>query len=453
MSPCFNSCTAANPGWGSQLACGQNTPPQVQLLHETIALMAANGNHPLGLYISIPFCRSKCTYCNFASGVYPASEHARYVDRLVEDISKAADWAAQMCVELPRAVDTIYLGGGTPSLLEPDLLEKLFHAIRTQFDLEPDAEITVECAPGQIADATLAAFQSLGVNRVSLGVQSFIDREAQVSGRLHGRAVVEQDLRRLRNSGIANLNVDLIAGLAGQTLASWEDSLTALVDSGVPHASVYMLEVDEDSRLGREMLSGGARYYAGLVPTDDAIAQMYTQAIERLHRSGLEQYEISNFCRPGFASRHNLRYWQRRPYLGLGLDASSMLRTVDSGDVLRSTTTSDLKEFLAGPTPVETAWLSPATQFEEAWFLGLRLNSGVDVATLEPEFGHEPVARAMRVVGTLVEDGLLDSDGKIVRLTPRGRMISNEVFQQFLELDSGERELDSPKNHESMLSH
>jgi oxygen-independent coproporphyrinogen-3 oxidase len=345
-----------------------------------------------------------------------------------------------MGVELPRAVDTVYLGGGTPSLLAPQLLEKLFKAVRTQFDVEPDAEITVECAPGQIADETLGAFQSVGVNRVSLGVQSFIDREAQVSGRLHSRAVVEQDLHRLRNAGIANLNVDLIAGLAGQTMASWEESLAALVDSEIPHASVYMLEVDEDSRLGREMLSGGARYYAGLVPTDDTIVQMYTLGLERLGRAGLEQYEISNLCRPGFASRHNLRYWERRPYLGLGLDASSMLREADSGYVLRSTTTSDLGEFLTGPKPVETAWLSPARQFEEAWFLGLRLNRGVDVNAVEREFGADPVALAMSVVGALVEDGLLESDRLTVRLTPRGRMLSNEVFQEFLGLDLNEGE-------------
>jgi oxygen-independent coproporphyrinogen-3 oxidase len=213
----------------------------------------------LGLYISIPFCRSKCTYCNFASGVYPASEHARYVDRLVEDIRGAERWAAQVGVELPRVLDTIYLGGGTPSLLAQELLTKLFDAIRTQFKVEADAEITVECAPGQLADETLGAFAALGVNRVSLGVQSFIDREAKVSGRLHNRAHVLEDLQRLSAAGITNLNVDLIAGLAGQTFDSWDESLAVLVESGVPHASVYMLEVDEDSRLGREMLAGGIR--------------------------------------------------------------------------------------------------------------------------------------------------------------------------------------------------
>lgn len=414
-------------------------------MRETIHVMAAKKDNRLGLYISIPFCRSKCTYCNFASGVYPASEHERYVDRLIQDLSLAPDWAARMRVELPRTVDTVYLGGGTPSLLAPELLERLFGAVRAQFDVEPDAEITVECAPGQIADETLEAFISVGVNRVSLGVQSFIDREAQVSGRFHSRAVVEKDLGRLRIAGIDNLNVDLIAGLAGQTSASWEESISVLLDSGIPHASVYMLEVDEDSRLGREMLAGGARYYAELVPTDDSIAQMYSRAIERLGQAGFEQYEISNFCRPGFSSRHNLRYWERRPYLGLGLDASSMLRealraadSLESGSVLRSTTTSDLGAFLSRTGPIENAWLSPARQYEEAWFLGLRLNRGVEIAALEREFGRAALKRAMAVVGRLIEEGLMVSDSKAVRLTPQGRMLSNDVFQEFLGLDAGE---------------
>jgi len=280
----------------------------------------------LGIYISVPFCRSKCTYCNFASGVYPAADHLPYVERLIEDLASAQAWAAAMGVELPRRVDTVYLGGGTPSLLEPNLLERLFAAMRAEFDLDADAEITMECAPGQLADATLDAIVASGVNRASLGVQSFVDSEAHASGRLHNRTKVEQDLQRLRAAGIANLNVDLIAGLAVQTFASWHESLKALVDAGVPHASVYMLEVDEDSRLGREVLKRGARYRADLVPCDDAIARMYESAIERLEEAGLMQYEISNFARPGFESRHNLRYWQRRPYLGVGLDASSMLR-------------------------------------------------------------------------------------------------------------------------------
>lgn len=395
--------------------------------------MAANGEK-LGLYVSIPFCRSKCTYCNFASGVHPASEHAPYVDRLIEDLRKSRTWASGMDVQVPRAVDSIYLGGGTPSLLEPQLIAKLFAAMRTEFAVESDAEITVECAPGQLSDATLEALALALVNRVSLGVQSFIDLEAQVSGRLHKRAKVLDDLRRLRATGIRNLNVDLIAGLAGQTPASWDESLSVLIEAGVPHASVYMLEVDEDSRLGREMLGGGARYHAELVPSDDAIAQMYETAIERLEKAGLKQYEISNFARRGHQSLHNMRYWERRPYLGLGLDASSALFAEDDGTrlLLRSKTTDDLKDYLDGAGCVETGWLSPEQQHEEAWFLGLRLNRGVKLSELRREFGKGAVARALPVVGRLSESGLIHADGRTVSLTRRGRLLSNEVFQEFL---------------------
>jgi len=401
--------------------------------------VTADQDNALGLYIAIPFCRSKCTYCNFASGVYPASEHARYVDRLVNDLQSAGEWAGQVNVNLPRRVDTVYLGGGTPSLLAPGLIQNLFTAIRANFHLDADAEITVECAPGQIAGETLDALVAAGVNRVSLGVQSFIDREAQSSGRLHSRAIVEDDLRRLRAAGIRNINLDLIAGLAGQTFASWQESLDALIGAGVPHASVYMLEVDEDSRLGREMLAGGVRYHAELVPNDDAIARMYTQAIDSLATAGLAQYEISNFCLPGFASRHNLRYWQRRPYLGLGLDASSMLRAPRSSraeipNVLRATTSDDLTAYLGASQPLETTWHSPASQLEEAWFLGLRLNAGVRVADLQSEFGLSAVTPALEVVSRLAEEGLLLSEGGVVRLTARGQLLSNDVFQEFLGL-------------------
>jgi oxygen-independent coproporphyrinogen-3 oxidase len=411
---------------------------QPEAVRETIFLVTRIAENALGLYLSIPFCRSKCTYCNFASGVYPASQHEQYVDRLVEDLRGAAEWAAGIGVELPRRVDTVYLGGGTPSLLAPDLVTRLFAALRVHFDLDADAEITMECAPGQLADATLGAMAAAGVNRVSLGVQSFVDREAHESGRLHSRLIVEQDLRRLRQAGITSLNIDLIAGLAGQTFESWEHSLTALVESAVPHASIYMLEVDEDSRLGRELLAGGARYHAGLVPTDDAIAQMYERAIERLSGAGLDQYEISNLGAAAFRSRHNLRYWQRRAYLGVGLDASSALHSIqDAGPryLLRANATDDLASYLTGPQSCETAWLSPARQHEEAWFLGLRLNAGVDVAALQGEFGHALVEPALEIADRLAADGLVTSDGATVRLTAQGRLLSNNVFQEFLGLE------------------
>jgi oxygen-independent coproporphyrinogen-3 oxidase len=405
--------------------------------------MTRSSGIALGIYISVPFCRSKCTYCNFASGVFPAADHARYVERVIADLARARTWSESMTVELPRRVDTVYLGGGTPSLLAPELLGQLFAALRGEFDLDANAEVTMECAPGQLADEVLEAMAAAGVNRVSLGVQSFVDSEAHASGRLHNHAVVEADLKRLRAASITNLNVDLIAGLAGQTFASWEESLEALVASEVPHASVYMLEVDEDSRLGREMLKGGARYRAGLVPNDDAIAHMYERAIERLEAAGLRQYEISNFCLPGSWSRHNLRYWERRPYLGVGLDASSALHAAafwrsaanrtEPAPMLRTTTTDDLQAYLAGTGAMETEWRTSAQQHEEAWFLGLRTNAGVDVAALRAEFGEELVDPAMETVRRFAADGLLVFDGVRVRLTARGRLISNDVFQEFLE--------------------
>jgi putative oxygen-independent coproporphyrinogen III oxidase len=404
--------------------------------------MARSTDDQLGLYISIPFCRSKCTYCNFASGVYPARDHDRYVNRLIEDVRACRRRAQDLSVVLPHTIDTVYLGGGTPSLLAPELISRLFHAIRTEFDLEAGAEVTVECAPGQIADATLHSLAQAGVNRVSLGVQSFIDSEARGSGRLHNRSLVLDDLRRLRSAGITNLNIDLIAGLAGQSLLSWTESLKVLVETGVPHASIYMLEVDDDSRLGRELLAGGARYHAELVPSDDTIARMYETAIDTIESASLRQYEISNFARPGFESRHNLRYWQRRPYLGIGLDASSALPAREtafdisgqvSRRVLRSKTTDNLGEYLDGVPASEDTWFSPARQHEEAWFLGLRLNAGVEVSTLEREFGCEAVARSMEIVRRLDREGLVIWDGSSVRLTPRGRLLSNDVFAEFLQ--------------------
>jgi oxygen-independent coproporphyrinogen III oxidase len=401
--------------------------------------MVVSGSDQLGLYVSIPFCRSKCTYCNFASGVFPAHEHARYVQRLIDEMHHAREWTDGLGAALPSSVDTIYLGGGTPSLLEPDLIYRLFSAIGSSFTIDPCAEITIECAPGQLSDSTLHALAPVGVNRVSLGVQSFMDTEARQSGRLHTRAMVFDDLRRLREAGITNLNIDLIAGLAGQTFASWQESVAALIETGVPHASVYMLEIDDESRLGRELLAGGARYHAGLVPSDDAIARMYEYAIDVLGGAGLSQYEISNFARPGFESRHNLRYWQRRPYLGIGLDASSMLHASTSssdrwetGHVLRFTTGDDLKEYIEGRQPPEIARFSPERQHEEAWFLGLRLNRGVSVTALQKEFGNQMVAPALEVVELLAARGLMAHTGNSVCLTGNGRLLSNDVFQEFL---------------------
>lgn len=383
----------------------------------------------LGIYISVPFCRSKCTYCNFASGVFPSSYMERYVERVCEDLKTAVKRFSGM----PRVVDTIYLGGGTPSLLPPDLLQSLFIAIREHFLVANDAEITVECAPGQLADDALDAMLDCGVNRISFGVQSFIDQEAKATGRLHTRAVALEDIRRVQRTGIARVNADLIAGLPRQTPASWSESLAVLVDSEVDHASIYMLEVDDDSRLGREVLGGGARYFAPQIPSDDAIADMYIDAMNVLAANRLAQYEISNFARSGAESVHNMKYWLRKPYLGLGVDAHSMLR-VEGGDVIRFATTDDLNVYLESPCWDDRHVLTSRDQLEEAWFLGLRMNAGVNLREMEAEFGRSSVETYKPVIEELAAEELLEISDNQIALTLRGRMLSNEVFVRFLDV-------------------
>ncbi|HEX3105989.1 MAG TPA: radical SAM protein, partial [Terriglobales bacterium] len=224
---------------------------------------------PLGLYISVPFCKTKCSYCNFASDVFSRTVFDTYVARVCGEIEQATQTADQMGVLLDRTVDTIYFGGGTPTLLDVTQLECIFVTIRQNFSVEAGAEITVECAPGTLTPSTLETLPRCGVNRVSLGVQSFDDKEAASVGRLHKRATVIEDINQLCRAGISNVNVDLIAGLPHQGRESWGASLTELISLDVPHASIYMLEVDEDSRLGRELIAGGQKYHAHFVPDED----------------------------------------------------------------------------------------------------------------------------------------------------------------------------------------
>lgn len=385
----------------------------------------------LGIYISVPFCRAKCTYCNFASGVFSVAHHERYIGTVLHQVRRARQAALKIGAEMPEMVDSIYLGGGTPSILSPRLVTQLFREIREHFEVSPKAEITVECAPGQMEDDVLEAMLQSGVNRISFGVQSFVDQEAQAAGRLHTRVAALADIARVRTRGMSSINVDLIAGLPHQTATSWKESLDLLADSGADHASVYMLEVDEDSRLGREILDGGARYHASAVPSDELIADMYVEAIDRLSAAGLPQYEISNFAAVGQTSAHNLKYWLRHPYLGFGLDAHSMLATVE-GDAVRFQTRDEMEPFLGDPTWQEIKVLTAEKRCEEAWFLGLRLNQGIDLEELAREFGPKPVADSQVTIAELSKAGLLQKRGQKVALTLRGRLLSNEVFANFL---------------------
>src|SRR6266496_3668036 len=357
----------------------------------------------LGIYISVPFCRTKCTYCNFASDVFSRVVFEKYIARLCDEIQHAPETAQQTGALFERSIDTIYLGGGTPTLLDVAQLERVFVTIQQKFNVQPDAEITAECAPGTLTDSVLGILRSCGVNRVSLGVQSFVDHEAASVGRLHKRETVIADIARLRAAGIASINLDLIAGLPHQTVESWNYSLNELIETGVPHASVYMLEIDEDSRLGRELIAGGQKYHAHFVPDEDLTADLYETACERLNDAGIRQYEISNFARSGFESIHNLKYWKRQTYLGFGVDAHSMLVTEEGA--VRFANPESLEDYL-GHVPATRTVVSRDQALEECLFLGLRQTAGVDLRLISGSFGTDATSKFSEVINELTREGL-----------------------------------------------
>lgn len=385
---------------------------------------------PVGLYLSVPFCRTKCSYCNFASDVFSKAVFQRYVDRVCSDLGNAAAIAKTMGGRFERSVDSVYLGGGTPTVLAASELERLFAAVWQSFDMLPNAEITVECAPGTLAGEVIESLLRCGVNRVSLGVQSFVDGEAAAVGRLHKRATVLEDLARLRAAGISNINIDLIAGLPHQTAESWQVSLSEAIAAGAPHASVYMLEIDEDSRLGRELIAGGTKYHAHFVPDEDLTADLYEEACEKLGQTGIRQYEISNFARAGWESRHNMKYWTRQPYLGFGVDAHSMLRSTNEDQEAVRFSTSDVLEAYVAGSALKRIPVSRQAALEENFFLGLRLTKGIDLGRIAQKFGGGH--GYLEILDELVAGGLMSREGGTVKLTSRGRLLSNEVFERFL---------------------
>jgi len=388
---------------------------------------------PLGLYISVPFCRTKCSYCNFASDVFSKAVFQRYVERVCADIQSAAATAEARGANFERAADTVYLGGGTPTLLDISQLERIFVTLSQNFHRAPDAEITVECAPGTLSVAVVEALVHCGVNRVSLGVQSFVDEEAASVGRLHKRDTVLEEITRLRSAGITNINVDLIAGLPHQTMESWEFSLRETIGTGVPHVSVYMLEVDEDSRLGRELIAGGTKYHAHSVPDDELTADMYETACKELDNAGVMQYEISNFSREGFESRHNLKYWTRQPYFGFGVDAHSMLLAQSpTVNAVRFFTPDAVERYVAGEAVTVTP-VSRSEAIEETFFLGLRLTRGLDLREVWAQFGKSAESEFEEVIADLIQLELLERNSDVIRLTARGRLLSNEAFTRFID--------------------
>jgi oxygen-independent coproporphyrinogen-3 oxidase len=383
----------------------------------------------VGVYVQVPFCQTKCTYCNFHTGVVSSSRFAPYVDAVCREVREHRQLLEAARVNWPSedsVVDTVYIGGGTPSLLEATDLQRLLDAIRESFTAEL-AEVTLEADPETIEAEKAAAWARAGINRVSFGVQSFSDKELAAAGRMHRRADIYRAVPILREAGIGNIGFDLIAGLPNQTKKSWQQSLDELAALAPEHVSVYLLEIDEGSRLGREVLQGGARYSAGALPSEDEMAEFYETAQEFLSRAGYRHYEISNWAKPGYESRHNLKYWRREPYLGFGAGAHSFSGTERWANAHDAA--AYVSALQSGRLPVEQLEKVTVEQaLEEELFLGLRQLDGIDISRIEREYDvklaerFEPLALA----------GLVERNGDVVRLAPARLSISNEVFVELM---------------------
>jgi len=381
---------------------------------------------PLGIYIQVPFCQTKCTYCNFHTGVVSRDRHQPYVEAVCREIVKSAG--------VPHApVDTVYVGGGTPSLLDSAHLAKIMETVRSSFVTEP-LEATLEADPETITPEKASAWAAAGFNRISLGSQSFDDRELKAAGRMHRRDDIFRAIESLKAARIHNINMDLIAGLPHQTPESWDKSVDELLRIRPEHVSVYMLEIDEGSRLGKESLAGGSRYSAREIPDDDTIADFYESARQRLALAGYDHYEISNWGLPGYRSRHNLKYWRREPYLGFGAGAHSfdgMMRWANAHDPARYVACIE-----QGSSPGEQfEGLAPFQVLDEEFFVGLRLLEGIDLARIDRELAPELPARMATLrerIERLESLGFIERDGTRIRLAPDRLTVSNEVFVQLL---------------------
>ena len=382
-----------------------------------------------GIYVQVPFCQTKCTYCNFHTGVVSEGRFAPYIAAVQREISFHDTLLQSAGIWMPLgtdSADTVHIGGGTPSLLDPQLLANLLQTIHENF---PSAweEVTLEADPETIEPDKAAQWAAAGINRISFGSQSFVDEELKAAGRRHRREDIFRAVPILRDAGIHNISFDLIAGLPKQTRASWWHSLSESIGLRPEHISIYMMEIDEGSRLGLEVLQGGARYSAGELPSEEAMAEFYELAQAELASAGYEQYEISNWAMPGYASKHNLKYWRREPYLGFGAGAHSF-----SGRQ-RWANLHDAAQYVAAISEGKAAieGVEPVTQksaLEEELFLGLRQLAGIDLARIERQYGVNLKEKVER----LKSNGMVERCGDILRLAPAKLSISNEVFVELL---------------------
>lgn len=371
----------------------------------------------LGLYVHIPFCSAICNYCNFNRGLFDAALKEQYVVALRREIGAKGDRSA---------ADTIFFGGGTPSLLEPSEIAAIISACQSAFDVASDAEITLEANPETVTPERLAGFRAAGVNRLSFGVQSFRDDELQRLSRLHSASRAGEAFAMARAAGFDNISLDLMMWLPQQSIAQWLESVDALIALGPDHASLYILELYPNAPLREAM----ARSKWSLAPDDDA-AEMYLEAMTRLDHAGYDQYEISNVARPGRESRHNLKYWTDGEWLGLGCGAHSTRRAVRWKN-LSSTTEYIAAVVAGGQLEVERRELSRHEGLEEALFTGLRLAGGIDLNAMKVRYGADVWALYGCELERFRDAGLLIYDGRFLRLSRAGMLLANEIMSLFL---------------------
>jgi len=379
----------------------------------------------LGLYVHVPFCAAICNYCNFNRGLFDAALKERYIVALLTEIERAGNSSPALGAG-PSTADTIFFGGGTPSLLEPEEIHAIVERCRQAFALAPDAEITLEANPETVTPERLAGFRQAGVNRLSYGVQSFRDDELQRLTRLHSSARAEEAVALARAAGFDNLSLDLMMWLPQQTVSQWLESVDRLIDIGPEHASLYLLEVYPNAPLREAM----ARAQWSLAPDDDA-AEMYLQAMARLDAAGYTQYEISNVARKGRESRHNLKYWTDGEWAGFGCGAHSTRHGVRWKN--RSSTDEYIAAVNAGaPLACEERRLSQEERVEEALFTGLRLVQGIDLKLIESRYGVDVWRRWGEELQPFLDQGLLLHDGNGLRLTRAGMLLAHEIMAVFI---------------------
>lgn len=372
-----------------------------------------------GLYVHIPFCSSRCSYCDFATGLYQRELADRYVHALIAEIKSSRFHG--------KHADTIYFGGGTPSLLTPSQLDRILATLRDHFAIDPAAEITLEINPGSVDEEKLRDVRSVGVNRASFGAQTFDDRELAKLGRSHSAADTLRTFADLRRAGFDNVSFDLIAGLPGQTLEGWQRNIKQALDLHPEHLSFYLLEVHQSTPLAEHIRRG-----IQPEPDDDLAGVMYQWMLEQASEAGYEHYEISNLCQPGFHSRHNVKYWTAAPYYGFGCSSHSYdghaVRWSNHRDVLKYVETIE-----SGLSPVvDEQQLSQTDVRAEALFLGMRLMRGIDLRRYRESFGIDLRDEHGADLDRFCKAGLLEFDGDLVRLTRNGALLSNEVFAAFV---------------------